>query len=74
MQNVTRYGTKVVVSGHSVYALIDGPYNIKVTDLGGKTVADRTISGGALFVPAKGIYVVTVSANGNSQSCKVVIK
>lgn len=65
---------KVVVSGHSVYALIDGPYNIKVTDLGGKTVADRTISDGALFVPAKGIYVITVSANGNSQSCKVVIK
>ncbi len=65
---------RIVVSGHSVYALVDGPYSITVTDLGGKTIADRTISGGVLFVPAKGIYVVTVSANGNSRSCKVMIR
>ena len=65
---------RIVVSGHSVYALVDGPYSITVTDLGGKTIVDRTISGGVLSVPAKGIYVVTVSANGNSRSCKVMIR
>lgn len=47
---------------------------INVTDLGGKTVANKVLNGGTLFVAEKGVYVVTVSAGGNTSSSKVLIK
>ena len=64
----------VVVDGHNVSAQVDGPYKITVTDLGGKTVANKVLNGGTLFVAEKGVYVVTVSAGGNTSSSKVLIK
>ena len=63
-----------VVSGHNVSASVEGAYRIVVTDLSGKTIADKIIDGGSLYVPVKGLYVVTVYAKGKSESCKIIIK
>lgn len=64
----------LVVSGHNVSASVEGAYRIVVTDLSGKTIADKIIDGGSLYVPVKGLYVVTVYAKGKSKSCKIIIK
>lgn len=71
---VQKDNIEIAVSGNNVSATVDGPYRITVTDISGKVFADKMLDGGSLYIPVKGVYVVTVSANGNSSSCKVVIK
>lgn len=64
----------IAVNGHYVSAKSDKPCRITVSTIDGKTVADSVVNGGSVYVPAEGLYIVTVYSGNSRQSHKIIVK
>lgn len=64
----------IAVNGHYVSAKYDKPCRITVSTIDGKTVADSVVNGGSVYVPAEGLYIVTVYSGNSRQSHKIIVK
>ena len=69
-----RRNSRRAVNGHYVSAKYDKPCRITVSTIDGKTVADSVVNGGSVYVPAEGLYIVTVYSGNSRQSHKIIVK
>ena len=75
ISGVTTAGeSDIAVNGHYVSAKSDKPCRITVSTIDGKTVADSVVNGGSVYVPAEGLYIVTVYSGNSRQSHKIIVK
>lgn len=75
ISGVTTAGeSDIAVNGHYVSAKSDKPCHITVSTIDGKTVADSVVNGGSVYVPAEGLYIVTVYSGNSRQSHKIIVK